>query len=512
MLGQLDLGDWIETASGDQLWSVQKKIATAISQPRAHVAVPSCNSSGKTWLAARVALAFYDAFTPGTPCEYCQGPCRGAKVITTSSKEGHLKDNMWGEIRMAYPQIMRRVGIEGRLYDGDLRLEYSPNHFVIGQSSASAEGMQGYHQAHKLIIGDEATSVDPSVSQGITGLLASGDARLLLIFNPTDTQTYAYIQATSPRTETIKITAWDTPNFTGEEVPEGANLINQGFLDDLEADGMGPGSYEWTTRVCADFWNLTDSTMIAEEWIDTNWLPGPQDGSQYGETRALGIDLASYGTDENVITAREGADVIGMWSYPAMRQDSFWRGPVLDKVRQIGPNFLIFDADGVGAGVLGYADEVQSQMVNGQIIPFRGAKKVNDQTTNARTAWWWHLRRRFESNRIKLRIPHDQKLKTQLMQMQYSISAGKIRAHTKEQMRKMGFSSPDRGDSLMYCFALSEDLTMPMVKPKPTPLADAQQADDLRTNVAFKDNAGFGGRGYRREDGFVNSSLGISDF
>jgi len=510
-LGQVDLGDHIEIATGEQLWSVQKRVATAISQPSAHVAVPSCNSSGKTWLAARIALAFYDAFTPGTPCVYCKGPCRGSKVITTSSKFEHLRDNMWGEIRMSYPKMMRRVGMDGRLYDGDLRLEEGPDHFITGQSAATAEGMQGYHAAHILIIGDEATSVSEEVSQGITGLLASGDARLLLIFNPTTPDTFAAIQARSPRTETIKITAFDTPNFTGEEVPTGAGLINKGFLEDLKAQGMGEGTYEWTTRVLAEFWSMGDDTLIAEEWIDRNWFPGTnQGGDAFGSVRQLGVDLASYGSDENVIALREGDDVLILRAYPSMRMDTFWRGPVLDVIREWGPNYVCYDADGVGAGVIGYVDEVQSQMVNGTIIPFRGAKSVNEQSTNARSAWWWHLRRRFEADRIKLRLAHDPKLKAQLMQMKYSITSGKIRAATKEEMRKLGFSSPDRGDALMYSFALSEDLIMPTVRPSTTPYADSMGVADHSENHLWE-NVRSRGRRYHGTRQPVNPVFGVPD-
>lgn len=510
MLGQADLGAWIEIASGEKLWTKQREIAAAISVPRAHVAVPSCNASGKTWLAGRIVQAFYDAYTPGTPCIECDptgtlGGCRGSKVITTSSKYEHLRDNLWGELRMSFPKIARRVGLQGRLYEGDLRLEGGPDHFITGQSAASAEGMQGYHSAHKLILGDEATSVSEEVSQGITGLLASGDARLLLIFNPTTPDTYAATQARSPRTTTIKITAWDTPNFTGEEVPAGANLVNQGFLDDLEAQGMGEGSYEWTTRVCAEFWDLSDNTLIPEPWLERAWRT-TQGGDSMGLTRQIGVDMASYGTAENVIAVREGDDLIALRAFPSMRMDTFWRGPVLDVVREFGPHFVVYDADGVGAGVIGYAEEVQAAMIGGgQLVPFRGAKKINEQHTNARSAWWWHLRRRFESERIQLCIPRDPKLIAQLTSVGYSIESGKIKVETKEQMRKRGVDSPDRGDAIVYAYALSEDLTMPLVREAPTPTAD--QFGARPTNTAPK----WEGR-YASDRRYIHPVLGTDDW
>lgn len=481
MIGQADLGAWIEIATGRKLWSIQHRICQALSKPGAQVAVPSCNSSGKTHLAGRIALAFFDAFQPGTPCPICESNgltgCAGSKVITTSSKWEHLRDNLWGELRTAYAQVARRVGYPGKLYQGDLRLEVGPRNFIIGQSSNTAEGMQGYHQAHKLILGDEATSVDDEVQAAITGLLASGDARLLLIFNPTTDDTFAAKVARADTTETIKIRVWDTPNFTGEPVPEGANLATQAWLDLLESRGMGPGTYEWTTRVEADFWTLGEGVLIPSEWVDRNVRPGSNRDEEMGIVQ-LGVDLASYGTDENVIAIRWGKDLVDLRAYPSMRQDLFWQGPVMDAVRHWGATYLVYDADGVGAGVVGEAQRI-ADATNCQVIPFRGAKAVNEQHLNARATWWWNLRRRFENDDIKLRIPDDSKLRSQLSQVTYTIQNGKIKVETKREMKQRGLDSPDRADAVVYSFAITEGMAQEMMPPPPQG-AEAEALTDTK--------------------------------
>lgn len=455
-LGQGDLGAWIELAEGKELWSIQRKVALAISKRRARVAVPSCNASGKTHLAARLALAFYDSFTPGTPCEWCGGPCRGSKIITTSSKAQHLEDNLWGEIRMAFPEIQKRVGFDGYLPPKDTFLDHKPNHFIIGQTAEHAEGFQGYHAAHKLIIGDEATSVTEEVSQGITSLLSSGDSRLLLIFNPTTDDTYAAKQTRAKNTTTIKITAYDTPNFTDEPVPDGSNLISPAFLDDLRDQGMGPGSYEWETRVLANFWGMGDDNLIVPEWYDIALLT-----AQYSGTRQLGIDLAPYGTSENVIGFRDGNTMKEIRSWPAMRPDLFFQGPVTDAIIKYNPDYVVYDADGVGAGAIGYAEQAAKHMrVESQLIPFRGSLSSSTAYNNTRSAWWWALRTRFQFKQISLAFD-DPKTNEQLIDIRYSISAGAIRVETKAEMKKRGVPSPDRGDTCMYSFAMSDDLPVP---------------------------------------------------
>lgn len=469
LLGQKDLSAHAEIASGEAWWSIQKQIGQSLSVVRAKLAVPSCNASGKTWLAARLGLAFYDAFTPGTPCIICGGPCGGAKVISLSSKEQHLRDNLWGEVRAAYAKQEHR-GMEppGMLYPGDLRLEsVTGKHYFIGQTATAEEGIQGAHAAHKLIIGDEATSVSEGVSKGITSLMASGDTRLLLIFNPTTPDTYAAQMSRSEKFTTRRITAYDTPHFTGEEAPEGSNLITPGFLEELKAQGMGPGTYEWTTRVLAEFWDLADDALIAGDWYDAA-RRRPTDS--YDLVTQIGVDIAPYGNSENIIAVRRGPNLVHLAAFPAMRPDLLFAGPVSDAVREWGPNYVVYDADGVGAGAIGHAEKLTRLMpYGGQVIGFRGAVKTSHVYLNNRSAWYWNLRQRLQSGHMGIRVD-DPKLREQLCNIHYSIQNGAIRVETKAEMRKRGVESPDRADGMMYAFAMSDDLLLP--DEEPTPVLD----------------------------------------
>jgi hypothetical protein len=464
LLGQLDLGAAVEVMTGETLWSIQRQIGTALSRRRAKVAVPSCNASGKTYTAARLALAFYKAFTPGVPCIECdptgtQGGCRGSKVITTSSKYEHLRDNLWGEIRAAYPKIIDRgISLPGDLKPADLRLvENESNHYIIGQSAASAEGLQGAHAAHKLIIGDEATSVDPEVALAIQRLLASSDSRILLIYNPTTPDTYASRMARSGNFERIKITAFDTPAFTGEPVPPGSNLITPEFLEDLKKQGMGPGTFEWQTSIEAEDWDLGDDLLIPSGWYDlaaAGKVPILGTG-----TRQLGVDIAAYGSDENTIAVRDGKQLIELRAFPSMRTDSYVQGPVTSAVMEYQPDVVVFDADGVGAGAVGYFDDLTKLMRPGaQVIGFRGGKGVAARYLNQRSAWYWNLRKKFQNQSIDIAI-RDEKLQAQLTDIHYTVTPqGDIRVETKQEMRRRGLSSPDRADALMYAFAFADDL------------------------------------------------------
>jgi phage terminase large subunit len=475
-LGQLDLGAWVEAATGRSLWSIQRRIGTAVSQRRARVAVPSCNASGKSFLASRLALAFYDAFTPGVPCIHCGGPCGGSKILTTSSTHEHLRDALWSEMRIAYYDLQAKgifTEADGKMGIGDnLRLESGPDHFIIGKSPKKAEGFQGFHAPHKLILGDEATSLDDEMQQGITGLLATADSRLFLIFNPTTDDTYAALETRSKRTEVIRIRAWDTPHFTGEEVPEGANLTTPEWIEELQEKGMGPGTYEWTTRVEAEFWSHGDDVLITTDMYDA-----AAGVTHYDGTRAIGVDLAPYGSDENVIAYRSGNGLVKLEAFPAMRPDLFFEGPVMRAVESFDPDYLIFDADGVGAGVIGDAERVaMAHNRDGKfmvLLPFRGGLGVETAYINTRSAWWWALRRRFLSGGISLAtFPGDSKLREQITDIHYSVTAqGNIKIEPKDVMKRRGRESPDRADAVMYSFALVDELPHP-TKVVETPVLD----------------------------------------
>lgn len=483
VLGQYDLGGWIEAATGGELWSKQREIATELSHRRARIAVPSCNASGKTHLAARLALAFFDAYTPGAPCVQCtaQGSktgCRGSKVLVTSSKETHLKDNLFGEIRSAFLTLRERgIEIPGNLPPSDTWIEDGPNHLLRGQVATKEESMQGYHAAHKLIIGDEATSVSEDVAKGITSLMATGDTRLLLIFNPTTPETYAAGMTRSPRVKTIRITAYDTPHFTDEHVPLGANLTTPEFLLDLKAQGMGPGSYEWVTRVEAQFWDMGDDTLIPISWIER-----AENETEHSLERgtALGIDLASYGTAESVIAVRRGHTLVDLIATSAGNIDEYIfkaedprSSPVALAVLTHRPFLIVYDADGVGAGAVGsftrlheWAKKEGHMHRESQVVGFRGAKGVGDVYHNQRSGWYWALRKRFETGRISIKVL-DPKLREQLTQMTYMITQiGKIRLETKDEMKRRGLKSPDRADGVMYAYAFSEQLPDPTEAPE----------------------------------------------
>ena len=492
---------WVEEVAADEA------VCISVDHPSSLYVIGNFIVTHNTWLAARIAAAFYRAYTPGVPCVACGGPCRGSKVLTTSSKEEHLKLNLWGEIATVRAKAAARgTPLDGRYLEGDLRIEESSsNHYITGQTANSPEALQGMHAAHKLIIGDEATAVSDDVKLAITRLLATADSRLLLIYNPTTPDTYPSILARSERVEVIRITAFDTPHFTGEPVPDGANLITPEFLEDLKAQGMGPGTFEWQTSIEARDWDLGEDVLITPPWYDECSTQQPPVLGH--ATVQIGVDIASYGSDECTIAVREGDQLVEMQAFPSMRPDILFQTHVTRLAEKWRPNVLVFDGDGVGAGAIGEAENLAKHMApGGKVIPFRGGVGAGKKFANARSAQWWRLRQAFETGAITVHVD-DPTLRTQMTNLRYRVNTkGKLQIETKAEMKKRGIGSPDRGDAVMYAFAFADDITF---SSKKRGVAEQLGVSD-RSEAAMwrRDLSGYSKRKKLKE---INPVFGISD-
>lgn len=446
--GRMDIA--MQAAFDLELWSIQKKIARALSKPRARVAVPSCNSSGKTAFAGAAALTFYAAFPD-------------AKVITTAAREDQLRDNLWGEIRRWHSQ--RTIDFPGFVPASGMSIR-DGSRLLTGISPARPEGIKGYHSPHVLVVVDEASYLEDSMAGAIATLLASGDARLLLIFNPSDSNTFAAEACESGAYDVIPIPGWDTPGLSKisneevkarwgveldhlrkprtEPVPKGAELITPEYLDELLASGKGPGTYDWETSVEAKFWAQGLDVLVSRAMYDAARKTAPAPNDQI----VFGVDLASYGDSESVVAVRKGNELIDIYARDGWRIDIFWHEIVAPMVARYNPRYVIWDADGPGAGSFSDAYAVCGP----RALPFRGSHPCPTDFLNLRSMHYWNLHRRFEWADIAIGLD-DSVLRRQLTAITYQRRNGKVVVEAKQELRKRGVRSVDRADALMYCYS-----------------------------------------------------------
>jgi len=129
-----------------------------------------------------------------------------------------------------------------------------------------ATAFQGYHNKHVLVILDEAAGILPQIWDAAEGLLASGDAHLLVIGNPTSA--FGHFPACfKPDSGYKQITAsvFDTPNYIeGREVIPG--LAGRVFERQCR-ENYGENSNFYRSRVLGEIPEVTEGAIYGKEMI-----------------------------------------------------------------------------------------------------------------------------------------------------------------------------------------------------------------------------------------------------
>ena len=224
-------------------WAKQTEIARAVAAavhgegPR-RVAVRSGNGVGKTALAARLMLWAL----------YCH---ESSVVVTTAPTQRQVTELLWREARSAYYRA--RVDLGGVFYEGQPRWDLGPRRYAIGVSPehTRAEAFQGFHADLIVFLVDEASGIPPAHWEAIKGSLLAGRAAVLAIGNPTrlEGEFYDAFHGRASLWRRLHISAFDTPNLTGGDVP---GLVTPAAVAEAARD-WGEESPLYQIRVLGEF-------------------------------------------------------------------------------------------------------------------------------------------------------------------------------------------------------------------------------------------------------------------
>ena len=432
--------EWIEKELGCKLWEIQREIVRSVYQ-NSRTSVRSCTGSGKSFIAARAAVAFLLMHYPST-------------VITTAPTFRQVESILWREIRMAYGKC--RIDLGGELKMTSINIE--ENWFAIGLSTDEPERFQGLHNKNVLCIGDEASGLSPSVYAAIENPLATGNAHLLLIGNPTQPSGNFRDTFESNLYNHIHISAFDTPNFEGLEVedfrtgnwkakvqnplPYPFLITPQWVAERLEE--WGESSFLWQVYVMGEFPEGGENNLF--RWPDIEAAVG-RDVSEAGELLG-GLDIARYGDSETVYITRKGDKVLSIdsWAHQDVLQTA---GRMARLLRQKSPIAVRIDATAIGQddGVI-----LRKEGFNIEDVLVGNPAVDSEVFANRKAELYFMLKKKFEDGTIS--IPDDRKLMKELGEIRYHFHprTGKYIIESKEEMRARGVKSPDRADALVLAF------------------------------------------------------------
>lgn len=452
---QADPIGFIEQELFGFVWSKQRDICQSVVDNR-YTAVKACHGPGKTAIAARIGAWWLSVWPPGQ-----------AFLVTSAPTRDQVRALLWREIN----KVHRAGGLPGRT--NQTEWFFDPNEIVgFGRAVRDTDptAFQGIHARRVLVILDEACGIPRIIWEAAETLITNEDSRFLAIGNPDDPSS-AFADACKPGSgyNVITISAFETPNLTGEEVPEWLRplLVSEIWVEERRRK-WGETSPLWTSKVRGEFPDLATDGLIplgALHDATTRDLPA-------GEPNEFGVDVARFGDDKTTVYWRRGG-VVRRVGELRKRDTMEVAGLVVRLENRLKPTAIKIDDTGLGGGVTDRLNELRFEgKIAAKVVPVivgsRPTTDIDDEKyAKLRDQLNWTMRDRFIAGNIALLPPIDgladdpepleglEDLLAEAAAVKYRLtSAGQIAVEPKADMKKrMMGRSPDDWDGLVLAFA-----------------------------------------------------------
>jgi hypothetical protein len=434
--------EFIEEILQQQVTPDQKKICQSVLVNVITLA-ESANAVGKTNIAAALAIWFF-----------C---CRDAPQVYTAAAppEDNLKRLLWGEIGKI---IERNPAIFSNCNVSTVAMEIkrSAAEFIVGVTIPQAgkpeerkARFSGKHAPSIFFEIDEGDAVPPDIFEAIETCMSGGFARLLITYNPRSKSGYIPTLAKSGTVNVENLSAFTHPNvIAGLDVIPGAVtreatlrriaemtrpymprepltdtfmvpsfLVGQTPYDrnGKELEALAPGlrkieSYAFSYMVLGRASSTSEDQLIdrghVEQAIDRYKAHVRRFGSVPidGTRPRIGLDVAEFGKDSNILTTRYGALVT---------PQDMWKGmDVIDNGRIAGQYYeaynaseIYIDANGLGTGtwaamnkmrnIVAHRVMVTTKPTEQVILDGTGGNIVLGDFYSVRDQGWWAMREWF---------------------------------------------------------------------------------------------------------------------
>lgn len=440
---------WVRERLGEHLWSKQVEILASIRDNPA-TAVKSCHGIGKSFIASRAAAWWVDSHPPGT-----------ARVITTAPTSDQVKAILWSEINGAANKAADR----GNPLPGTVNAtEWKIRGQLVGMgrkpSDYNKHAFQGIHAKYVLVIIDEACGVLEHFWTAALSIATGEHCRVLAIGNPDDPASHFAQVCASLLWYLIKVSAFDSPNFTSEAVPRELSevLVSRRYEQTMAAE-YGVESPVYISKVLAEFPEDAEDGVVRLSRLRACCRPPdkPRTGTQLTPVE-LGVDVGAGG-DEAVIRERRGM-LIGREWRTRTRDSEELVDLVATAIHATGATRVKVDSIGVGWGIVG---SLRRRRAKGdhdaQIVAVNVAEAATapEKYLRLRSQIWWEVGRRLSEDLAwdfsGLTEADQDRLITQLTAPKYTFdAAGRIVVEKKDETKKRIGRSPDNADALLLAF------------------------------------------------------------
>lgn len=471
---------WAAHRLGDTLWSGQRRIIESVRDNR-RTAVQSCHEIGKSYIAATIVGWWLDIH-----------PAGDAFVVTSAPSGNQVKAILWREIG----RVHARGGLNGRVNQTEW---YMKGLAGAGKEELVAFGrkpddydptaFQGIHAPYVLIVWDEACGIPLSLWDAGDSLIANDTSKALAIGNPDDPLTEFY-NVCSPGSgyNVITVGAFETPNFTGEAMPDRVlkQLIGRTYVEEkrrkwapfwfwvntegqrVDFDAHAPVPKDavavvpppdadptatnplWQSKVLGLFPTVAEEGSL----IPLHWIRAAQQRNLPADGEAIITLDVGAGGDASTCGYRKGPVFRIKWEdhNPDTMETC---GRFIGTMKEVDAQEGRVDKIGIGKGISDRCNELHAQgKLKQKVTGVQVSENADedDDYYNLRSEAWWHVRGLFEVGNIAL-DPLDEDLAAELSTIKYKrTSAGQIQIESKIDAKKRGVPSPNRADALMLAY------------------------------------------------------------
>lgn len=434
---------WVRERLGQTVWSKQAEILNSVRDHR-RTAVRSGHGVGKSHTASLAACWWLDTHPPGE-----------AFVVTTAPTYAQVRAILWRYIRRNH----KAGQLAGRVNQTEWHIDDEMVAFGRKPADHDESAFQGIHARYVLVIVDEACGIPEQLWVAADALTTNVDCRLLAIGNP-DSPASHFRRVCTPGSgwHTLSISALDSPNLTGEQVPRevALALVGREWVEE-KAREWGEDNPLYRSKVLGEFSEDSPNQIVrASDIAACRISPETRRALADLEPVELGVDVGGGG-DETVIRERRGVQAGREWRARTDRPEAI-APMVIAAIRETGATAVKVDSIGVGFGVIG---ELRNAASRGEHAAHIRAVNVGEKASrpgkfaNLRAEIWWEIGRGLSERKGWDLSAMDNADATvaQLLEPRWDADPqGRIRVEKKDEVIKRLGRSPDNADALLLAF------------------------------------------------------------
>jgi hypothetical protein len=409
--------------------------------------VAGCNGSGKDFISSLFALFLLST-----------RPMLKGQV--TGPNREQIFDVVWAECHkiishshmLSTVLLWEKTHIRNRLAPEEwfIVAKTASKRFSAGGGDAQAEGVQGIRGLYTLVLMTEASGIEDANFEAAQSCCATQNAYLGAVGNPLRRSGFFYNLFHNDAFD-----GWFRRHVSYTESSYTDKKQMEKWMKEYGLDSS------FVTARCFGQFPLSGAEDTAIPWALVKAAMDRETPLSWGSGLQLGVDPARLGNDEAVIAVRNGYVIEPLKVYKTSTSGQLVNG-IVDAVHEYGGNYdTPIMVDEAGLGGMGVVDPLRE----------RGYKEVYGCQNNAvperkdrYRSWddeqWMEI---MPEIFLDAKLPADDVLLTQLTTRRWKFTGRnnkQRRLENKEELKRRGYSSPDRAEAVMLACAPLGSLDM----------------------------------------------------